>query len=47
MFCRDWQSIHQPHLILIKGLVFVSGPPQGRYEQYDDRQFDREGSEFF
>src|SRR4030095_5251692 len=47
MFCRDWHSIHQPHLILTKGLVLISGPPQGRYEQCDDRHFDREDSEIF
>jgi hypothetical protein len=47
MFCCDWQSVHQPHLILTKGDVFISGPPQERYEQCDDRQFDREDSEFF
>jgi hypothetical protein len=47
MFCCDLQSVHQPHLILTKGVVFISGPPQGRYEQCDDRQFDREDSEFF
>jgi hypothetical protein len=45
--CRDWHSIHQPHPILTKGLVFISGPPQGRHEQCDDRYFDREDSEFF
>jgi hypothetical protein len=45
--CRDWQSVHQPHLILTKSLIFISGPPQGRYEHSNDRQFDREDSEFF
>jgi hypothetical protein len=46
MFCCDWPSVQQPHLFLTKGLVFISGPPQGRYEQCNDRQFDREDSEF-
>jgi hypothetical protein len=45
--CRDQHSIHQPHLILAKGLVLIGGPPQGRYEQSDDRNLDREHSEFF
>src|SRR6478609_571936 len=27
--CGDWHSIHQPNLILTKGLVLVGGPPQG------------------
>ena len=45
--CGDWHSIHQPHLILTKGLVLIGGPPQRRYEQCDDRHFDREDSEFF
>ena len=45
--CRDQHSIHQPHLILAKGLVLIGGPPQGRYEQSDDRNLDREDSESF
>jgi len=45
--CRDQHSIHQPHLILAKGLVLIGGPPQGRYEQSDDRNLDRKDSESF
>ena len=45
--CRDQHSIHQPHLILAKGLVLIGGPPQRRYEQSDDRNLDCEDSEFF
>jgi len=44
---RDWHSIHQPHLILAKGFVLISGPPQGRYEQCDNGHFERENSDFF
>jgi len=49
MFCRDWLSIQQPHLWIngVGFLYFVSGPPQGRCEQCDDRQSDHEGSELF
>jgi uncharacterized Zn-binding protein involved in type VI secretion len=45
--CRDWHSIHQPHLILTKGLVLIGGPPQGRDEQRHDRHLEHEDSEFF
>ena len=45
--CGDWHSIHQPHLILTKGLVLVGGPPQGCDEQRHDRHLDHEDSEFF
>ncbi len=44
--CSDWHSIHQPHLILTKGLVLIGGPPQGCDEQRHDRHLDHEGSEF-